>query len=116
MTAIWCVRADSGQFTRHFLRGGYAGIGWSEIAQDLGRVASREDLYPLVRASYRSQQRATARRPVNGALGRHPIRVPGAPRAAAWTSADMTQFSVVEHRRSHWPTLKLFVNARPLAV
>lgn len=52
MTNVWCVRADSGQFTQHFLRGGYAGIGWSEIAQDLGRIASREDVYPLVRAAY----------------------------------------------------------------
>jgi hypothetical protein len=52
MTKVWCVRADSGQFTQHFLRGGYAGIGWSEIARDLGRVSSRDDLYPLVRAAY----------------------------------------------------------------
>lgn len=53
MTRIWCVRADSGQFTEHFLRGGYAGIGWSEIAQDLSWVTSREALYPLIRDAYR---------------------------------------------------------------
>jgi hypothetical protein len=52
MINVWCVRADSGKFTDHFLRGGYAGIGWSEIAQDLGRIASREELYPIVRAAY----------------------------------------------------------------
>lgn len=52
VTNVWCVRADSGQFTEHFLCGGYAGIGWSEITQDLGTVRSREELYPLVRAAY----------------------------------------------------------------
>lgn len=58
MTNVWCVRADSGQFTEHFLRGGYAGIGWSEIAQDLGAVRSREALYPLVRAAFPDVQSA----------------------------------------------------------
>jgi len=52
MSNVWCVRADSGQFTNHFLRGGYTGIGWGEINQDLGAVRSREDLYPIVRAAY----------------------------------------------------------------
>ena len=58
MTDVWCVRADSGQFTDHFLRGGYAGIGWSEIAQDLGAVRSREVLYPLVRSAFPDVQSA----------------------------------------------------------
>jgi Restriction endonuclease len=58
MTNVWCVRADSGQFAEHFLRGGYAGIGWSEIAQDLGAVRSREALYPLVRAAFPDVQSA----------------------------------------------------------
>jgi len=52
VTNVWCVRANSGEFTQHFLRGGYAGVGWSEITRDLSQVASREDLYPLVRAAY----------------------------------------------------------------
>ena len=51
MTNVWCVRANSGEFTQHFLRGGYAGIGWSEITHDLGQIASREDLYRVVRAA-----------------------------------------------------------------
>jgi len=52
VTNVWCVRANSGEFTQHFLRGGYAGIGWSEITHDLGQIASREDLYRVVRAAY----------------------------------------------------------------
>ncbi len=52
MINVWCVRADSGQFAEHFLRGGYAGIGWTEIAQDLGDIHSREELYPLVRTAF----------------------------------------------------------------
>ncbi len=52
MSNIWCVRADSGLFTDHFLRGGYAGIGWNEVAHDLGGIRSRDELYPLVRAAF----------------------------------------------------------------
>jgi hypothetical protein len=35
MTNVLCVRAVSGHFGEHFLRGGYSGIGWNEIAVDL---------------------------------------------------------------------------------
>jgi restriction system protein len=52
MTNIWCVRADGGTYTEHFLRGGYAGIGWREIAQDLSAIRTRDELYPIVRAAY----------------------------------------------------------------
>lgn len=52
MTSVWCVRAASGQFTDHFLRGGYVAVGWNEIAQDLGAVRSREELYRFVRTAY----------------------------------------------------------------
>jgi predicted Mrr-cat superfamily restriction endonuclease len=52
MTNVWCVRANGGQFAEHFLRGGYAGIGWGEIATDLGGIRSRDDLYPVVREAY----------------------------------------------------------------
>lgn len=52
MSNVWCVRANAGEFAGHFLRGGYVGIGWREIAQDLSHVRSREDLYPIVRSAY----------------------------------------------------------------
>lgn len=52
MTHLWCVRADSGLYAEHFVRGGYAGIGWTEIAQDLGGIRQREEIYSLVRAVY----------------------------------------------------------------
>ena len=52
MTNVWCVRANAGEYTEHFLRGGYAAIGWREIAQDLGTVTSRDDLYSIVRTAY----------------------------------------------------------------
>jgi hypothetical protein len=50
------VRANLGQFAEHFLRGGYAGIEWREIARDLGDIRSRDELYPLVREAYPDQQ------------------------------------------------------------
>jgi predicted Mrr-cat superfamily restriction endonuclease len=52
MTNVWCVRANGGEYTDHFLRGGYVGIGWGEIDRDLSDIEVREDLYPLVRATY----------------------------------------------------------------
>jgi restriction system protein len=54
MTNVWCIRADGGRFTDHFLRGGYAGIGWAEIDQDLSFIRERDELYPVVRAAYTS--------------------------------------------------------------
>jgi len=56
MPEVFCVRADSGTFTEHFLRGGYVGIGWNEIEADLSAIRSRDELYPLVKASYPDQQ------------------------------------------------------------
>ena len=52
MTNVWCVRANAGEYTEHFLRGGYAAIGWREIGQDLGAVTSRDDLYSIMRSAY----------------------------------------------------------------
>jgi len=56
MTNVWCVRANGGQFTEHFLHGGYAGIGWSEICTDLSGIRTRDELYPVVRKAYPDQQ------------------------------------------------------------
>ena len=52
MTNVWCVRADGGRYAEHFVKGGYAAIGWREITQDLGSVKTREALYPIVKAAY----------------------------------------------------------------
>ena len=58
MTSVWCVRANGGEFTEQFLCGGYAGIGWREIEQDLGGIQSRDELYPVVREAYPNVQSA----------------------------------------------------------
>lgn len=52
MTNVWCVRANGGMYAEHFVRGGYAAIGWREIMQDLGHVRTREELYDIFRRSY----------------------------------------------------------------
>ena len=52
MTNVWCVRANAGVYAEHFLRGGYVAIGWEEIAQDLGGIRSRDDLYAVMREVY----------------------------------------------------------------
>lgn len=58
MSNVWCVRANAGEFAEHFLRGGYVGIGWREIAQDLSHVRLREELYLIVRSAYPDVQSA----------------------------------------------------------
>lgn len=50
MTNVWCVRGDFGTHAKAFVAGGYVAIGW--IPQDLSQVTSREDLYPLYKATY----------------------------------------------------------------
>lgn len=52
MSNVWCVRANAGEYAEHFLRGGYTGIGWRKIEQDLGGIRTRDDLYPIVKAAY----------------------------------------------------------------
>ncbi|MDQ2089757.1 restriction endonuclease [Marimonas arenosa] len=51
MTNVWCVRAEFGQFTDAFLKGGYVAIGWLDKI-DLSSVTGRENLYPLYRDYY----------------------------------------------------------------
>lgn len=48
---LYCVRAEFGTYTKHFIENGYVGIGWlPEI--DLYNIKSRDELYPLYRQVY----------------------------------------------------------------
>jgi len=49
MSNVWCVRADSGKYTDHFVKGGYAAIGFGMMEDDLSTISNREDIYPLYR-------------------------------------------------------------------
>lgn len=51
MPDLYCVRADFGTYTNHFLNGGYAAIGWIG-AIDLGGVKSKDDLYPVYKNAH----------------------------------------------------------------
>jgi hypothetical protein len=42
MTNVWCVRAGGGIDADNFLSGGFVGIGWRQITEDLGPVRNRE--------------------------------------------------------------------------
>jgi len=46
MSNVWCVRAEFGTYTKHFVEGGYVAIGWMEKT-DLSAVTTRDELYPL---------------------------------------------------------------------
>ena len=46
MANLWIVRADFGKYTKQFIQGGYAAIGWIGN-QDLSEVQDRETLLPL---------------------------------------------------------------------
>lgn len=40
MTSVWCVRAESGRYAKHFIDGGYVAIGWMQGC-DLSKVKLR---------------------------------------------------------------------------
>ena len=48
---VYCVRADYGTYTDHFLNGGYVAIGWLPD-NDLSKVQSRNELYSLYSNAY----------------------------------------------------------------
>jgi restriction system protein len=47
MTNVWCVRAEYGRFTKQFVDGGYAAVGWLND-QDLSPIKTREDRKSVV--------------------------------------------------------------------
>ena len=51
MTNVYCVRADGGTYTKHFLKGGYAGIGWIDDV-DLSQITSDDALYPIYKKAH----------------------------------------------------------------
>lgn len=51
MPEIYCVRAEYGTYAKHFVKGGYAAIGWFENT-DLSAVKQREELYPMYRKAH----------------------------------------------------------------
>jgi restriction system protein len=51
MPEVYCVRAEFGTFTTHFVKGGYVAIGWNDV-KDLSKVKSKEELYPIYKKAY----------------------------------------------------------------
>ena len=51
MTNVWCVRAEFGRYTEHFVEGGYVAIGWLPD-HDLSGIENRDELYPLYKQTY----------------------------------------------------------------
>ncbi|TVR81094.1 MAG: hypothetical protein EA412_03850 [Chitinophagaceae bacterium] len=48
---LYCVRAEFGTYTQHFLDGGYIGIGWLPD-NNLSNIQTRDELYPLYKTAY----------------------------------------------------------------
>lgn len=48
---LYCVRAEFGTYTQHFLDGGYIAIGWLP-ENDLSNIISRDELYPIYKAAH----------------------------------------------------------------
>lgn len=46
MPEVYCVRAESGMYAEHFVKGGYVAIGWV-YDHDLSNIKSKDELYPL---------------------------------------------------------------------
>lgn len=51
MTNVWCVRAEFGTYTQHFVSGGYVAIGWMPDT-NLSAIATRDEIYPLYKAAH----------------------------------------------------------------
>jgi predicted Mrr-cat superfamily restriction endonuclease len=51
MINVWCVRAEYGRFTKQFVDGSFAAVGWLND-QDLSVIKTREELYPLYIKTY----------------------------------------------------------------
>jgi len=51
MVNVFCVRAEFGTHTHHFLEGGYVAIGWMPDL-DLSGITDKEELYPMYRKTY----------------------------------------------------------------
>lgn len=48
---LYCVRAEFGTYTKHFIDGGYIAIGWLPN-NNLSAITSRDELYPLYKKEY----------------------------------------------------------------
>jgi restriction system protein len=51
VTALFCVRAEFGTYTKRFVGGGFVAIGWMPNT-DMSAVKSRDELYPLYKAEH----------------------------------------------------------------
>ena len=51
MPELYCVRAEFGTYTEHFIKGKYIAIGWLS-QDDLSGIKSKEELYPLYKKEY----------------------------------------------------------------
>lgn len=51
MPEVYCVRAEFGTYSHHFIKGGYAAIGWIGDT-DLSTVKSKDELYPLYKKAH----------------------------------------------------------------
>ena len=50
MTNVWCMRADFGKYTDHFVDGGYFAYGLE--VPDLSAVKNKDELYPMYEQAY----------------------------------------------------------------
>ena len=48
---IYCVRAEFGTYSQHFIQGNYVGIGWLRNI-DLSKIKSKDELYPIYKENY----------------------------------------------------------------
>jgi HJR/Mrr/RecB family endonuclease len=51
MPEVYCVRAEFGKLTKHFLKGGYVAVGWIDSV-DLSTVLTKTHLYPIYKSAH----------------------------------------------------------------
>ncbi|WP_216919678.1 restriction endonuclease [Synechococcus sp. CCAP 1479/9] len=103
MTNVWCVRAGGGIYADNFLSGGFVGIGWREITEDLGPLRSREQLFSVVRRYFPDIQSAILLSNYVNEIHRFLFEIrPGDHVIIPAAEADLLRFGVVDEGRAYY--------------
>lgn len=103
MTNVWCVRAGGGIYADNFLSGGFVGIGWREITEDLGPIQNREQLFSVVRRYFPDIQSAILLSNYVNEIHRFLLEIrPGDHVIIPAAEPDLLRFGVVDEGHAYY--------------
>lgn len=102
MTNVWCVRAEYGRFTKQFVDGGYAAVGWLND-QDLSGIKIRDELYPLYTKTYPQDKSSIVIGQQVGQIARFLLEIqPGDYVITPDADTEYLYYGIVERDRSYY--------------